>query len=174
MRVTLPRARLPLTALAWLLLAMCLFAPRSAQALCVVPLCTCSVTATPVAFPSVNPLAAGATDGVGSVKVTCGGVAGLLIPYTVTLNGGSYGTITNRQMGSGTNRLRYNLYVDNARLSIWGDGNGNSTAGGSFGLDVLGLSPPQTHTVYGRVLAGQPTAVPGSYVDTVTVTITYE
>ena len=104
----------------------------------------------------------------------CGGVAGLLIPYQIDITRGggiSYGA---RRMNSGANQLADNLYTDNTYLTIWGDGSGGSqSVPGGILLDVLGLSPPQTHWIYGRIPGAQTTAVPGGYVDTITVTVTY-
>lgn len=156
-----------------LALALALLA-GSAQALCASPLCSCGVSTTALNFGALNPLAAGATDSAGSVQVSCGGVAGLLIPYRIDLSRGGGASYGARRLASGANLLAYNLYTDNSRLTVWGDGSGGSSpVESSLLLDLLGLAPPRTHTVYGRVPAGQSSAVPGSYVDTITVTVTY-
>ena len=77
-------------------------------------------------------------------------------------------------LSSGMNTLSYNLYADAGRTSVWGDGTGGSVAvESSVLLDVLGWAPTQSFTVYGRIGAGQTGAVPGSYADTVSVTVTY-
>lgn len=157
-------------AVAWLLV----WAATPAQALCVGPLCSCSVSTTAVAFGNYNPLAAGSTDSTGSVRVSCGGVAGLLIPYRIDLGlggGASYGA---RRMSATGGTLGYNLYTDSTYATIWGDGSGGSQyVTGGILLDVAGLSPAQTHWVYGRIPARQVSAVPGSYTDAITVTLTY-
>lgn len=153
-------------------LALC-WAP-AAHALCVSGLCSCTMSTTGVAFGSYNPLTASNIDTVGSVTVKCGGVAGLLIPYTVDIGTGA-GTYAQRQMSSGGNRLNYNLYLDSTRSTVWGDGTGGSGhVSSGVTLDVLGLSPGNVHTVYGRLPALQTTAVPGGYTDTITVTVTYQ
>ena len=145
-----------------------------AQALYISPLCSCSVTTTHVVFGSYNPLTSGNTDSTGSVRVSCGGVAGLLIPYQIDITRGGGASYGARRMNSGANQLAYNLYTDNTYLTIWGDGSGGSqSVPGGILLDVLGLSPPQTHWIYGRIPGAQTTAVPGGYVDTITVTVTY-
>lgn len=156
-----------------LLLALGL-AAGGAQALCLGPVCSCSVSTTPVAFGSHNPLG-GATDSTGSVRVNCGGLAGLLIPYRIDLSTGGGASYSARRMSSGANTLAYNLYSDPTRSTVWGNGiGGSASVNAAVLLDVLGLSPLQTHTVYGRIPSGQTSAVPGSYADTITVTITYE
>lgn len=153
------------------LLAACAAPP--ARALCVGPVCSCTLSTSPVAFGTVNPLAAGATLGVGNVRMSCGGVAGLLIPYRIDLGPGASGNVGARRLYAGANTLAYNLYSDAARSTVWGDGSAGSPVNGSILLDVLGLSPAVNHAVYGRIPSGQTSTVPGSYGDTVTVTLTY-
>lgn len=144
-----------------------------ASALCLPIACTCSVAVTPVSFGSFNPLLAGTHDANGNVAVTCGGVVGLLIPYSIKLSKGGGASYTTRRMASGTHYLSYNMYTDNY-VTIWGDSTGGSgTKAGNIALDLLGLAPAQNHTIYGRVASGQTTAVPGLYSDTITVTVTY-
>jgi spore coat protein U-like protein len=160
----------------WLLLAaLCLLLwAAPAHALCVGPLCSCSVSTTAVVFGNVSPLSGSPTDSTGSVSVSCGGVAGLLIPYQIDLNAGGGASYATRRLSSGADTLSYNLYTDNSRLSVWGNGSGGTqSANGSVTLSVLGSSPAQVYTVYGRIPGGQTSAVPGSYTDTITVTVTY-
>lgn len=145
-----------------------------AQALCIGPLCSCSVGTTNVVFGVYNPLAPGNADSTGSVSVDCGGVAGLLIPYKIDLGHGGAASYAGRRMSSGAELLTYNLYTDNSYLTLWGDGTGGSqSVSGSVLLDLLGLTPAQTHWVYGRIPGGQTSVRPGGYVDTITVTVTY-
>lgn len=151
-----------------------LIASNQASALCLPVVCTCSVSITPVSFGSFNPLLGGTHDANGNVAVSCGGVVGLAIPYTIKLSQGGGTSYTARRMASGTNYLSYNLYTDNY-VTIWGDGTGSSAiAGGTISLDLLGLSPAQNYTIYGRIASNQTTAVPGLYTDTITVTLTYQ
>ena len=145
-----------------------------ARALCLPALCSCGVTTTNVAFGSYNPLAFGNTDSTGSVRVQCGGVAGLLIPFNLAISAGGGGSYAGRRMSSGGNTLSYNLYTDASYATIWGDGSAASQIVSSgVTLDVAGLSPAQTFWVYGRIPGRQLTAVPGSYADTINVTLTY-
>lgn len=152
--------------------AALLLAAPTARALCVSPLCSCNVTTTAVAFGAFNPLTGSASDSVGNVRVSCSGVVGLLVPYRVDLSAGSSGNVAARRMTSGARQLAYGLYSDSTRSSVWGDTAGTAVNGGIL-LDVLGLSPPVDHAVYGRIPAGQLSAVPGVYSDTITVTLTY-
>lgn len=155
-------------------LALLLFAHAGdANALCTL-VCSCSVSTTPVQFGSVNPLSASNSDTTGSVRVSCGGVVGLAIPYRIDLAKGGGASHAARRLNSGANLLAYNLYLDDARLQLWGDGSGGSQyASGNIALDLLGWSPAQTHWVYGRIPGAQTTTVPGAYTDTIAVTLTY-
>jgi len=92
-------------------------------------------------------------------------------PYSVALNAGlNAGSATNfsaRAMKSGSLTLGYQLYADTLRTVVWGDGTSLSGV-----LPGVGTGSNQTLTIYGRLpsLTG---TVPGTYTDTVTVTVTY-
>lgn len=145
-----------------------------AQALCLPAVCSCGVTTTNVAFGTYNPLAFGNTDSTGSVRVSCGGVAGLLIPFNIAISTGGGGSYAGRRMSKGAHYLSYNLYTDASYTTIWGDGSAASQLiNAGVLLDVLGLSPAQTFWIYGRLPGRQLTAVPGVYADTINVTLTY-
>ncbi len=156
------------------LVCLCFACLKPAQALCLPAVCTCTLVTTNVAFGNYAPLAFGNTDTTGTLKVNCGGVAGLLIPFNLAISAGSSASFTNRQMKSGSNTLSYNLYTDASYATVWGDGS-SSTQIISSGvtLDLLGLAPAQTFYVYGRIPGRQITAVPGVYNDTISVTLTY-
>jgi spore coat protein U-like protein len=158
-------------ALALLVLA----APLHASALCTV-LCACSASTTSVSFGVYNPLSGSPLDSTGNVRVTCGGVAGLLVPYQIALGkGANSSNFSPRKTASGANRLNYDLYTDPAHASIWGDGinEGTQTVSGFITIILLGPTP-QDHTIYGRIPGGQTTVSPGSYSDAVVVTVTYQ
>jgi spore coat protein U-like protein len=159
--------RLALSLLLWLAAAL------PAHAVCLSPLCTCSVSAGTLNFGSHNPLSGQPTDSSSTLTVACGGVAGLLIPYQLELGPGGSGNVLARRLASGGHTLPYGLYTDTARSTPWGNGSGGTILIGSFLLDALGLAPAQQRTVYGRIPAGPLNAVPGVYTDTITVTLTY-
>ncbi|MFG6487461.1 spore coat U domain-containing protein [Roseateles sp. BYS78W] len=145
-----------------------------ARALCLPALCTCTLATTNVVFGTYNPLAFGNTDTTGAVKVDCGGVAGLLIPFNIAISAGSGGSYANRRMKSGSNSLGYNLYTDASFTTVWGDGSSaTQLVSSGVTLDALGLAPTQNFTVYGRIPGRQLTTVPGVYSDTINVTLTY-
>lgn len=153
-----------------LLLAL---AARSAFALCVLT-CSCSVSTTGVAFGGYNPLSASAATSSGNVRVTCGGVLGLLVPYDIALSKGANAPgFDPRQMASGSRRLSYNLYTSGSHATIWGDGSGGTQiVSSSILLSVLG-NVSQDHPVHGRIPARQAGVAPGTYTDTIQVTLTY-
>lgn len=158
------------------------FAQRLARAVAVLALgalassaqASCSVSAVPTLFGSYNPLSASADDSTGSVTVTCGiNAIAILQSYTVALSTGSSGSYAARRLQAGASALQYQLYRDAARTSVWGDGSGGTAiVSGGFVLSLI-VPVSATHTVYGRVPALQTTATPGSYADTIIVTVTY-
>ncbi len=138
---------------------------------------TCSVTATGVSFGTYIPNQAMPADSAGSMTIAC--VKGLLdslpltVSYSVDIGRGSSVSYSPREMTSGANTLRYNLYRDTSRLSIWGD----TTGGTSNVTAALQLPAPLgsasvMHNVYSRIFAGQ-NAVPGIYADSIVVTVAY-
>jgi spore coat protein U-like protein len=71
-------------------------------------------------------------------------------------------------MSAGAAALSYNLYLDAARISVWGDGSGGTSTYGP-------LQPAEGSTsipIYGRAPGGQ-NASPGNYSDTVVVTLVF-
>ncbi len=137
----------------------------------------CTITAaaaTDVDFGSVASTATANTDAQGSVTANCTP----LTPYTIALNAGvNAGTandVTTRRMKNidaavlTNNFVAYQLYRDAGRSLIWGSTTGTNTLAGTG----TGLNQP--YPVYGRVAdPSANSAGAGSYLDTVTATITY-
>lgn len=132
----------------------------------------CVVLTTPVAFGTYNAGSATPTDSAGSIVVTC--TTGTT--YSVALDAGASAStasnVTTRRMTAGTARfLPYQLYLDNAYATVWGDGaNGSSVSPASGSHTATGL--PQSLNVYGRIAVGQ-FVTAGIYADTVVATVTY-
>lgn len=86
--------------------------------------------------------------------------------YSISMDGGLSGATDpeRRLMQSGNNTIAYGLYSDASYSSPWGTTSGTLVSGTGAGSVRL--------PVYGRVLP-QP-AAPGTYSDTVVVTITYQ
>jgi spore coat protein U-like protein len=125
------------------------------------------VSATTVAFGTY--LVGTGSSASGTVTVACSSDAHDLPSFTVALSKGLYGSFNPRQMGAGTYRLNFDLYTNSSHTLIWGDGTGGSVT------ESYGSSAKVGHisfTAYGLVPASQ-SATPGSYADTITVTVTY-
>jgi spore coat protein U-like protein len=132
----------------------------------------CTVSATDLNFGTYDTSAAGATDGTGNINVHCTFLIAIALHYTVKLSTGGSGTYTPREMQrDATYSLAYNLYVDSTRLTIWGDGSG-STDFDKFSSLLGLLVHDRNYPVYGRIPAQQ-NVPPGSYSDTITVTVEY-
>jgi spore coat protein U-like protein len=130
---------------------------------------SCTVSGTALNFGSnIDPLAAATPlDATSTLSVKCTNTT----PYTVSLNAGANAggasAFSARAMKSGSNSLGYQLYLDTGRSTVWGDAsNASSTSSGT------GTGSTQSLTIYGR-LPSLANVVPGSYSDTVTVTISY-
>jgi spore coat protein U-like protein len=130
---------------------------------------TCSATATALAFGAYTP-GAGALTKTSTISVKCTKNS----PYTVALNAGTTtgGALAQRLMASGANTLQYNLYTTAAFTTVFGDGTGSTSTSAGTGA---GVATANTITVYGQLpdSATNQAAVPGSYSDTVTVTVSY-
>jgi spore coat protein U domain-containing protein, fimbrial subunit CupE1/2/3/6 len=131
---------------------------------------TCSATMTNVAFGNVNPLSS-QTDANATLNYTCSNSANTTRHATVCFSigdgvqGGGAANPRRMQNGAG-NPLLFQLYQEPTRTTVWG-----STF---FGINTpveVDLSIPRRNsvngaeTMYGRVVAGQTTAVPGAYQD---------
>ena len=79
-----------------------------------------------------------------------------------------------RQMGDGAgDTLQYNLYTDNTYKTVFGDTTGGSATVGGAGA---GMGTQVPTVVYGQLTDStynQANGAPGSYSDTITVTVTY-
>lgn len=125
----------------------------------------CTASAALLDFGNYSPADASPLDQSTSVSVTCSNG----VTYTVSLNAGSGtgATVAARTMTSGANSLAYGLYTTAGRTTTLGDGTLSTAT-----LSGTGNGAAQPITVYGRIPIAQ-YAPPGSYSDTVTVTLTY-
>ena len=132
----------------------------------------CTISTVGITFGAYDPVVANAetpVDANGSVTVACTNGA----TTTIGMNQGSNPTGTStaatpeRQMSSGTDNLRYDLFQEAARTTIWGDvGTPTTVAYTSTG------TAETTIDIFGRIPAGQDSSV-GTYTDTVTATISF-
>jgi len=121
----------------------------------------CTVTAQDLTLGRYDPLSNLPQDAVSSISVQCS----VATPFVVTLGPGN-GTYAARTMIGGNQALRYNLFLDPTHMTVWGDGSNGSS---SFGQDTTGGVFP----VYAHAPGGQSLLRPGTYVDIVTITLSY-
>jgi spore coat protein U-like protein len=124
---------------------------------------TCTVSATTHNFGTVTSLASN-VDGTSTVTATCSSTT----PYNILLGvgTGTGATVAARKMTSGANTITYSLYSNVARSTVWGNNIGTNT------VSANGTGFGQPYTVYGRVPT-QSTPPPGTYTDTVVVTVNF-
>ena len=157
-----------------ILAASALFAPAAASAEQIATTLTveadvvahCTVSAGSIDFPDVNPLSGTNVDGSGAFSITCTNGTGW--SAAAGIGSGSGASYTARKMTFGANTLNYNLYTSGTYGTVWGDGSASTGL-----LSGIGTGAAQSTTVYGRVPTGQTTARPGTYGDSVSITITY-
>ncbi len=154
------RRRLPAH---WALGLALALGPAAAQAI------VCSVdSVVPVSFGAYDPFDPSPTDGTGSITYTCSGAVAE-DSISLAISAGQSGTYSPRALTAGATGLPYTACLDASRTSPWGDGTqGTST----YTASGTGLNGTHVITVYGRIAAGA-NPVPGSYSDTLTVTLTY-
>lgn len=95
----------------------------------------------------------------GSIRLACPGSPN----PRIALSAGNSGTYAWRELRSGAERLRYNVYQDSSMTLIWGDGTDGSAI-------YTASSGNATVTLYGRIPAGQDAAA-GDYSDSLLATI---
>lgn len=126
-------------------------------------LTTCTINAGNLDFGSSGILS-NTVDTTNAISINCN--SGL--PYAIGLDGGLTGA-TNpslRKMVNGGDQVTYGIYQNPARTIPWGNTLGTNT------ISSVGTGLNQTFTGYGRVPT-QVTPPPGTYSDTVIVTVTY-
>lgn len=123
----------------------------------------CIVSANNLSFGNAGSLANN-VDATTSISVQCSNG----LPYEVGLNAGNGAgaTVSDRKMTLGGASVSYALYSNSTRTMNWGNTAGTDAVGG------IGTGAVQSLTVYGRV-PSQSTPAPGTYNDTIVVTVTY-
>jgi spore coat protein U-like protein len=138
---------------------------------------SCSVSSPGLAFGRYQPLTfagklnsidatADATVSIVCTAISTGG------SYTISLGPSPQGnSIIPRYLAhsAGGPGMAFNVYLDSTYTSVWGDGFTGSLLTGSIPVGDSG----RTHTVFGRVPAGQNLLKAGNYSTSLTMTITY-
>ncbi|MBQ1766983.1 MAG: spore coat protein U domain-containing protein [Aquincola sp.] len=106
-------------------------------------------------------------DASSTLAVQCTNTTPYAVSLSAGVNAGGGTNFASRTMKNGSHSMAYQLYTDASRATVWGDGTASSSQ-----VTGTGSGSSQTLTIYGRIpsLTG---AVPGTYSDTVTVTISY-
>jgi len=164
------------------------FSPKQYQFLVLLVICflaasnrafafSCSMTATAVAFGSVDVTTGSAVNSTGTLTLNCsGGPGGKYLLICVSIDGGSAHDGTSRLMnGPGAAQLRYQLYSDSARTVPWGSWP-LSLYGGGYSWTPFSTTSNGTWmaTVYGSALGSQQTITPGAYTSNLNVYFTYD
>ena len=125
----------------------------------------CSITTTGVNFGPYDVFDTSPVDSTGSVRYQC---SGNTPSFTIAIGSGSSPIFTTRTLRNGSETLNYNLYLDAARTSIWGEG----TSGTALFTVANPTGKAVSLTIFGRIPAGQDVAA-GSYTDSIVVTIQF-
>ncbi len=141
-------------------------APRPSRAQSI----TCSATMTNVAFGNVNPLSS-QTDANATLNYTCPNSANSTRYATVCFSIGDgaqgAGNSNPRLMQDGAgDHLFFQLFQNAAHTTVWGSSFFGVNTPVQINITVPARSSVSgSATMYGRVVGGQTTAVPGSYQD---------
>jgi spore coat protein U-like protein len=123
---------------------------------------TCNVVANNLNFGTY---ASAVVSGTTTIQATCSTGT----PYNLGLDQGTStgASVTTRKMtGPATDLLAYGLFQDSAHSINWGNTVGTNT------VPSTGTGAAQTFTVFGQI-PGSQFVSPGSYSDTITVTLTF-
>jgi len=119
---------------------------------------SCTMTNTSLNFGAYDPAAAGPDDQFATFTLNC--TKGT--PGTVSLDNGVNGARNMKGSGTNTDLLKYEIYSDSARTTVWDATN-----------TVTKTGPNQTLTVYGRIATGLYVTPDTNYSDTVTASVTF-
>lgn len=141
---------------------------------------SCSVSSNGLAFGAYQPLtfagklASADKTSTATVSVVCTSIV-TGGSYSISLGAGNYGSgdrISIRYLNNtpnGGDLMAFNFFTNASYTTVWGNG---ATGALLTGTVATGDSN-QSHTVYGRIPAGQNTLKAGSFSDSLTMTLTY-
>ncbi|MES2632077.1 MAG: spore coat U domain-containing protein [Pseudomonadota bacterium] len=137
----------------------------------------CSLSTSGLAFGTYQPLTlpgkVTSTDSTsdGSISMVCSGIV-TGGSYTVALGASAVGNSTSPRLmvnPQGGPHMQFNVYLDPAFTTIWGDG----TTGSMFSGTIAPGDSSRTFTAYGKVPAGQIGLRVGSFSTSLLMTLTY-
>ena len=156
-------------------IGLCLWLPFAAwQPACAALTFSCTVAASALSFGVYPANSAGSVAATGTFTVTCTatGSGSATVSGTLSLSTGSSGKFATRTMLAGTSALDYNIYVSPAYSQIFGDGTAGTYQLSESGTVTAGQVYQVGGALYGLIPARQDVA-PGSYVDTIVMTVVY-
>jgi len=139
----------------------------------------CSATSPGLNFGAYDTTRAVPTDFDATLTVSCSilrpAPPSASVSYVVSFSAGTSGTAAQRRMLNGTAFLNYNLFTDVGRTLVLGDGTGGTqqfSGSMTLGPSLSARTKTATYPVRGRLYPRQDVP-PGTYVDTLVVTITF-
>lgn len=155
------------------LLALCLLLGVSPARAAI----TCVVTMDSMSFGTVDPLNS-LTNASTTLHYKCtntGAAWWWRARVCFSISEPAPGNTNDRRLRNGGNNLNFLLYKDPAHIDLWGSQFQGSATPASIDTGYLYLNNSATGTVtlYGQVLAGQNSTIPGGYVDTYTAAHTF-
>ena len=156
-----------------ILAATLVCAPAQAALLTV----SCSVSTGSLSL-NYDPDATSPTRASGDITLTCNkmlvGPMAASVTAVISLSQGSSSSFKPRTLKSGSNSLLYNIYTDSSYSLVWGDGTNMDTKNKSdtFSLPALQTSITKNYPYYIE-LPKEQNVRPGTYIDTITVTVSY-
>lgn len=141
---------------------------------------SCTVSSGGLAFGAYQPLTfAGKLSSVdktstATVSVVCAGIV-TGGSYTIGLGASSYGAgdrISTRYLSNtpnGGDYMAFNVFTDASYITVWG----NASIGALLNGSIPNGGSNSSHTVYGKIAAGQNTLKAGSFSDSIIMTLTY-
>lgn len=133
---------------------------------------SCAVNTSGISFGAYDVFNPIDTDSTGNINVICTGLTeSTTVAYDVIISTGG-GSYASRAMHSEGHLLTYNLYTNNSRSTVWGDGSAGTqkiSDGYSLGLSAVA----KDYSIYGRIPARQ-NAYVGTYNDTIIITVNYQ
>lgn len=127
---------------------------------------TCTITVTSVNFGPYDVFNASDTTSTGTISYRCTGSVNAI---EITLAPGQSATFAPRVMKKAGELLPYNLFLNAALTSIWGDGTGGTQV---YSSQNAPANKTVTVTIYGKIPAGADVSA-GAYADTVAATINF-
>ena len=129
----------------------------------------CSVESGKIDFPAYDVYGTTPIDGVGELRYMCSPDQKDVTPtIRIVFGPATDGTFT-RVMSHGSEKLKYNVYLDPSRTAIWGDGSAGTM---TYVAACCAVGKFAVLSMYGRIPAGQDVEA-GNYVDSLLMNLEF-